>query len=624
MTQPVVFISYSHNDEQEKDKLLSHLGVLQTGGLVELWNDDRIGAGADWEQEIREAITQARVAILLITANFLTSNFILREEVPTLLKRRQSEGLVVFPVIAKACAWRKVDWLTKMNVRPKNGSPVWGDYGSHVDEDLAVIAEEVATIIKRVDDYTGPRMSEINLQEQRAAVRVNLGPWAYLAERTPKFPDRLLHGQDLGRDDDLFRSLHDFLRSSLSAGLSVEVYSSRPQALERISNPEEFWMMLISALVLDSEGQGPLKWLIKETVRALREGTITSISMVSKVWEYICQRYCNHLSRHHRPEVLDTIAMAAISSAGRNYDFLFRFFTFLYDRLESDSLSIQRIAQHLQHYDEQLGNDAAPSFLERLKYLTGTGIAIATHGIGDIPPFSPKLVTIPRSRVCPYEFEAMVYPLTVYDYSSIRGVPPKKLGENPLYPYVFKIVSEEGYNLFNLLASEVFSIVNLCRRREADDRFDWDVPTVCEWLALSGCENQPYPWGIEMPTLSHANLDFGTPSKLRPVGTHLLGASKFGTQDCCGNVHEIVRISDGSLFPRDFRLAGGCYQTNAQLASCQIFRPFKTKREDNRRNVGLKLIRYLKQDTQKRFSAIRATQFSFPNSGAIVFRDRDR
>ncbi len=147
MTRPYVFISYSHKDETEKEQLLSHLGVLQRAGLIEVWSDDRIGAGADWETEISRAIAQARVAILLISANFLNSDFILGQEVPSFLKRREGEGLVVFPVIAKACAWRTVTWLARLNSRPKNGRPIWGASDSHVDHDLAAIAEEVAQIV---------------------------------------------------------------------------------------------------------------------------------------------------------------------------------------------------------------------------------------------------------------------------------------------------------------------------------------------------------------------------------------------------------------------------------------------------------------------------------------------
>ncbi len=155
MPQHTVFIGYSRKDEKEKEALLSHLGVLECAGLIDLWGEDRLGAGTDWEQEISQAITQARVAILLISANFLTSAFILNRVIPALLKRYEDESLPVFPIIAKACAWEKVGWLQKMSVRPKSGKPVWSDGGHHVDEDLAIVAREVATIVQE-PDHTQP------------------------------------------------------------------------------------------------------------------------------------------------------------------------------------------------------------------------------------------------------------------------------------------------------------------------------------------------------------------------------------------------------------------------------------------------------------------------------------
>lgn len=145
--QPSVFISYSHKDENEKEQLLSHMGVLQHAGLIDLWSDDAIEAGAVKTQEMNQAIDKARVAILLISANFLTSDA-LKYEIPKLLERRNEERLVVFPVIAKACAWNKVPWLAKLQVRPRNHEPIWSDRGSHADEDLAAIAVEVANILE--------------------------------------------------------------------------------------------------------------------------------------------------------------------------------------------------------------------------------------------------------------------------------------------------------------------------------------------------------------------------------------------------------------------------------------------------------------------------------------------
>lgn len=152
MTSPTVFISYSHKDEAWKEQLVSHLGVLQHEGLLDLWDDRRIGAGEDWEKEIEEAMAQANVAILLVSRHFLTSNFILEEEVPRLMERREKEGVRIFPIIAEPCAWKQVEWLSRMNLRPKDGKPLSGGNEHQIDTDLAAIAEEVAAIIKRVPE----------------------------------------------------------------------------------------------------------------------------------------------------------------------------------------------------------------------------------------------------------------------------------------------------------------------------------------------------------------------------------------------------------------------------------------------------------------------------------------
>jgi formylglycine-generating enzyme required for sulfatase activity len=144
--RPKIFISYSHKDEQEKDALLAQLRVLKQHSDV--WHDDRIGAGENWEQRINETMEQATVAVLLITANFLTSDTIERLEVPKLLARHQLDGLPIVPIIARHCAWQEVDWLTKMNVRPKNGTPVWRDGGKYADEELERIAREVVELIR--------------------------------------------------------------------------------------------------------------------------------------------------------------------------------------------------------------------------------------------------------------------------------------------------------------------------------------------------------------------------------------------------------------------------------------------------------------------------------------------
>ena len=104
---PVIFISYSHTDRKYKDALLQHLRILEGAELVEdIWTDDTITAGENWEARINQAIAGAQVAIFLISADSLNSTFIRSREIPELLRRR-TEGLVVIPVVARPVPGRR-------------------------------------------------------------------------------------------------------------------------------------------------------------------------------------------------------------------------------------------------------------------------------------------------------------------------------------------------------------------------------------------------------------------------------------------------------------------------------------------------------------------------------------
>ena len=72
-----VFISYSRKDAKYKERLVTHLNVLEKQGLLDVWEDQRIAAGANWRAELDKALNEAHVAILLVSADFLTSEFIL-------------------------------------------------------------------------------------------------------------------------------------------------------------------------------------------------------------------------------------------------------------------------------------------------------------------------------------------------------------------------------------------------------------------------------------------------------------------------------------------------------------------------------------------------------------------
>lgn len=110
-----VFISYSHEDAKWLKMLIVHLAQLERIGLLDRWDDTRIKPGQRWKEEIMKAIHAAKVAILLISAYFMASEFIMNNELPPLLIKARDQGLVILPVIISPCRLEKLSQFQAVN-----------------------------------------------------------------------------------------------------------------------------------------------------------------------------------------------------------------------------------------------------------------------------------------------------------------------------------------------------------------------------------------------------------------------------------------------------------------------------------------------------------------------------
>lgn len=174
---PTVFISYSHKDEDWKKLLTPHLRVLEQAGRIDIWDDRKIDGGSQWFRDIKAAIDRAAVAVCLISADYLASDFCVKEEIPYLLARRDRTVLVILPTLLHPCLWEVVEWLEPTQMIPRDGKSISGDFKGNENEAFRQIAKSVLTLVndpnrKRPEPPPSrwPRPNEKDIETKRLPV----------------------------------------------------------------------------------------------------------------------------------------------------------------------------------------------------------------------------------------------------------------------------------------------------------------------------------------------------------------------------------------------------------------------------------------------------------------------
>ncbi|MGE3915571.1 MAG: toll/interleukin-1 receptor domain-containing protein [Hyphomicrobiaceae bacterium] len=121
---PHIFLSYAHEDEKWAGAIMKSLSVLTRSGRANVWSDRYIDTGTRWEEQIYVAIEKANVAILLVSNDFLNSDFILSKELPAIFAEKERRQLALVPIIARPCAFELHEDLAKFQLFNKPETPL--------------------------------------------------------------------------------------------------------------------------------------------------------------------------------------------------------------------------------------------------------------------------------------------------------------------------------------------------------------------------------------------------------------------------------------------------------------------------------------------------------------------
>ncbi len=144
-----IFFCYAHKDERLLNKLKAHLRPLQRQGLIDVWHDRDISAGTEWERVIGEQLNAADIILLLISPDFMNSDYCYSFEMKRAIERHESGHAYVIPIILRSVYWKDAPF-SKLQALPKDARPVTGRGWHNIDEALADVAHGIQKVVEEI------------------------------------------------------------------------------------------------------------------------------------------------------------------------------------------------------------------------------------------------------------------------------------------------------------------------------------------------------------------------------------------------------------------------------------------------------------------------------------------
>ncbi|MCF6366596.1 MAG: toll/interleukin-1 receptor domain-containing protein [Bacteroidales bacterium] len=162
MKQYKIFISYTHKDEKFKEQLIVHLASLKRLGLIKEWHDRMINPGQEWDGIVKQELIDADIIILLISSDFIASNYCYDVEIKKAMERHEQGDAIVIPVVVRPCDWKDLPF-GKIQGLPKDAKPLskW----DNIDDGYLNIINGIKSLINNESSVISKVESNTDLKE---------------------------------------------------------------------------------------------------------------------------------------------------------------------------------------------------------------------------------------------------------------------------------------------------------------------------------------------------------------------------------------------------------------------------------------------------------------------------
>lgn len=148
MKELKLFISYTHQDEKYKEQLITHLTTLKRRGIINEWHYRKLISGQEWDMTIKQELIDSDIILLLISSDFLASNYCFDIEIKKAMEKHEQNEAKVIPIIVRPCDWKDLPF-SKLQGLPKNAKALstWKD----IDEGYLNIIEGIKATIDNLE-----------------------------------------------------------------------------------------------------------------------------------------------------------------------------------------------------------------------------------------------------------------------------------------------------------------------------------------------------------------------------------------------------------------------------------------------------------------------------------------